>query len=250
MLTGAIPRVLSGFCRRCGRVHHFDNNAASARTILEGWFMSLSSSPSSSSSASSPLPASSLQAAGGKMLAVLTGHVGADDVVFYAFSGDLLGQADVEGCVPSIIRREHTAALEEETLATITAMTTTMASTPTTSPAYAAAKAARKASSQALMTAMNNAVRLADRRGRLWPLPEVFVGTGIPSGTADCALPKLLHAANLAGVTVTGTAEAWWGPPELGLVQVGERRHGLLAAPCTRRCEPILGALLCDADDA
>jgi hypothetical protein len=93
------------------------------------------------------------------------------------------------------------------------------------------------------MAAMNDAVTLVNRAGRTASLRDVFVGDGIPSGTADCALPKLLQQANRQGLTVLGVAEAWWGPG-LG---VGDRRHGLLAMPCARRCAPILGYLVCDA---
>ncbi len=182
------------------------------------------------------------------MLAVLVGRPRSSPEgpvqLRYALSGDLLGTADVEGCVPSIIRREDTSELEAETLATVAALTATMAAATTTPTALAAAKAARKASSKRLMLAMNQAVRLANRRGQRRALPDVFVGGGIPSGTADCALPKLLHAANVEGLDVVGVAEAWWGP---GLAPVGERQHGLMAVPCTRRCAPIVGHLLCEA---
>ena len=188
--------------------------------------------------------ASRLLQAGGKMMAALVGcnHQG-QRVVLRALSGDLLGVEDVDGCVPSIIRRADTAELEARTLVLITAATARLVAGGIGADEVAMLKQSRQQASRTLMAAMNDAVTLVNRAGRTAPLRDVFVGGGIPSGTADCALPKLLQHANRQGLTVLSVAEAWWGP---GLA-IGDRRHGLLAKPCTRRCVPILGYLVCDA---
>lgn len=178
------------------------------------------------------------------MLATLVGR-DADGTLMTlrAFSGDLGGVADVDGCVPSIIRREDTAALEQQTLQIVAAATATLSSC--SGAARDAARQRRKAASSTLMAAMIDATRLRTRGGRRVALRDAFFGAregrGIPSGTADCALPKLLDAAWHRGLEVVSVAEASWAP---GVVD-GDRAHGVLAAPCDIRCAPILGAMLC-----
>ena len=87
---------------------------------------------------------------------------------------------------------------------------------------------------------MFDAMSLTSARGVTLPLRQVFVAPfGMPSGTGECAIPRLLHAANRTGIRPVGLAEAWWGPP------VGKRVHGQLQPPCERKCLPILGHLLC-----
>lgn len=97
----------------------------------------------------------------------------------------------------------------------------------------------RREASVALSTAMFDAAALTNARGERRPLREVFVGQGIPGGTAGCAVPKLLEAANVARLRPLALAEAWWGPTLNG------RHHGDVQPPCERKCKPILGHLLC-----
>lgn len=150
-----------------------------------------------------------------------------DGSVVRAYSGDLGGREDNPGWAPCLVRRSDTQPLQATTWATVN------------SPAATAAQ--KKQASQQLMKAMNAAVRLVSRGGVARALPEIVGHDAVPSGTGDCALPKLLDAANQRGVAVVGVAEAWWGPPH------GARRHGALQAPCVERCAPLLGHLLCDA---
>jgi tRNA pseudouridine32 synthase/23S rRNA pseudouridine746 synthase len=100
-------------------------------------------------------------------------------------------------------------------------------------------RAQRAAASARLMAAMFDVTLLTSARGETRRLRDVFVGGGIASGTGECAAPKLLHAANTRGLTPVAMAEAWWGPT------TAVRRMGEISAPCTRKCVPILGHLLC-----
>lgn len=100
----------------------------------------------------------------------------------------------------------------------------------------------RRDASVALSAAMFAAAALTNARGERRPLQEVFVGQGIPGGTAGCAGPKLLEAANVARLRPVALAEAWWGPTLNG------RHHGDVQPPCERKCLPILGHLLCGGD--
>lgn len=105
-------------------------------------------------------------------------------------------------------------------------------------------RAQRRDTSVALSAAMFAAAALTNARGERRPLQEVFVGQGIPGGTASCAVPKLLEAANVARLRPLALAEAWWGPTLNG------RHHGDVQPPCERKCKPILGHLLCGGDAA
>ena len=62
-----------------------------------------------------------------------------------------------------------------------------------------------------------------------------------PTGTGDCCAPKLLSAAAIRGIRPIAIAECWVGASSLD----GARRHGQLHLPCTEKCTPILGFLLC-----
>ena len=238
---GVAPAVVGGVCALCGAAHTVALDPTPALSALSGWFAALQAPHTEQDRAFLGL----LEAAGGrKMLATLVGRTKADDaVVLRAFSGDLAGHGDVQGCVPSIIRREDTAALEQETLRVVAQATARLSSCDAV--VRDAARRQRKAASATLMAAMIDATRLRTRGGRRVSLREAFVGAregrGIPSGTADCALPKLLDAAFAQGLEVVSVAEASWAP---GVVE-GERAHGVLAAPCDIRCAPILGAMLC-----
>lgn len=67
-----------------------------------------------------------------------------------------------------------------------------------------------------------------------------FNGDIPPSGTGECALPKLLHFAALNKLKPICFAEFWWG-----LSPVGEiRKHGHFYPACRAKCEPILGFML------
>jgi len=239
--AGTAPTAIGGACALCGGVHVLTFDPAPALAALSTWWTALSAPQAAQDRAFVALLG---QAGGRKMLATLVGRDRAGDVVVWrAFSGDLAGHGDVDGCAPSIIRREDTAALEEETLRVVAQATARLSSCDAV--VRDAARRQRKEASATLMAAMIDATRLRTRGGRRVPLREAFLGAregrGIPSGTADCALPKLLDAAFAQGLFVVSVAEASWAP---GVVD-GERAHGVLAAPCDIRCAPILGAMLC-----
>jgi hypothetical protein len=234
VLCGDAPHTLQGHCLRCQRPHSWQNDPARAQTALADLFAALPQDPA--------LHAfhHALQGAGGKMIGVLLGSNAHGQLcALRAFSGDLSGQADWPGFVPSIIRREHTAALEQQTLQAIAKASTALQTT--TGDARAALLRSRREASAKLMAAMIDHTHLRSAGGALLPLRAVMGSRGIPSGTADCVVPKLLHHAHKQHITPTAIAEAWWGPPR------GTRRHGALQAPCAPRCQPLLGHLLCPA---
>lgn len=240
-LQGTAPDVIEGRCRRCDVVHALHFGPAPAVTALSSWWAALQAPTTETTSHLATL----LNRAGGhKMLAVLIGRDRSGAMhELRAFSGDLLGHGDVEGCAPSIIRREDTAALERETLRVVAELTTRIEAGG--GPEVAALRRRRREASRLLMAAMIDATRVGTRGGLRVPLRAAFCGgddgAKIPSGTADCALPKVLHAAFAADLEVISVAEASWAP---GVI-VGERAHGRLASPCLPRCVPIVGTMLC-----
>lgn len=98
-------------------------------------------------------------------------------------------------------------------------------------------KQQRKALSRQLQTQMHAAYSLTNFAGKtttiqaLWP-------TGLPTGTGDCAAPKLLHYAATHHLKPVAMAEFWWGPPS------GDKQPGRFYGACAERCQPIMGFLL------
>lgn len=215
--TGAAPRELRGFCRFCGVDHVCANDVDAAVFALDDLFVGAAA-----------VDRALLDASRGKMVGVA---VLDDASVLRAYSGDLGGKEDNPGFAPCLVRRADTQALQDETWAIVNSTTTTTAQ--------------KKAASQRLMKAMTAAVRLTSAGGVSRALPAIVGRDALPSGTGDCALPKLFDAANRRGLRVVGFAEAWWAGP--GASVGGARRHGALQPPCAERCAPLIGHLLCGA---
>ncbi len=228
--------LLSYRCGRCKRTHSFCNDMGVALSALDELFLELSSSPEHAELCQR------FEDSEGKMLAVLVVANDSQEVsVLRSFSGDLGGRMDWPGFVPSVLRRERTAVQEEATLVQIRRIEAEMRSS---SPERVLVlRQERRQLSRALMETMHDAATLQNRAGYTAPLRQVFDGKGIPSGTGTCALPKLLHAANVEGLHPLAWAEAYFEHTQKrGL----ESRHQQLDAPCVHRCVPILGFLLCD----
>ena len=105
-----------------------------------------------------------------------------------------------------------------------------------------ALKRQRKALSRQLQQQMHAVYRLTNFAGESRPLAALSA-TGLPTGTGDCAAPKLLHAAAAQGLRPLALAEFWWGPPE------GDKEPGRFYGACRDRCQPILGFLLSGLSD-
>jgi tRNA pseudouridine32 synthase/23S rRNA pseudouridine746 synthase len=73
-------------------------------------------------------------------------------------------------------------------------------------------------------------------------LNTIFLGLPYkpPTGSGDCAAPKLLHFAYSNQLTPVSIAEFWWGASPKGEV----RRHKTFYPACTSRCGPILSHML------
>lgn len=74
-------------------------------------------------------------------------------------------------------------------------------------------------------------------------LQDIFRETAFgkpPSAAGECATPKLLQAAFLAGYNPLAMAEFWWGASPKSEI----RKHGQFYPACTGKCKPILAHML------
>ena len=95
----------------------------------------------------------------------------------------------------------------------------------------------RKALSQTLQRQMHTAYCLTNFAGNTVMLQELWPNA-LPTGTGDCAAPKLLHYAATRQYTPLALAEFWWGAAE------HNKQPGQFYGACRDRCQPIMGFLL------
>ncbi|MCK5192312.1 MAG: hypothetical protein KAQ71_00790 [Desulfobulbaceae bacterium] len=99
----------------------------------------------------------------------------------------------------------------------------------------------RKSLSRNLMKNIHGLYTLSNFRGETKSFEEVYIGTGIPTGTGDCCAPKLLNYAARNNLKPLSLAEFYWGKENLS----GTRKHGKFYSSCPDKCQPILGYMLC-----
>jgi len=104
----------------------------------------------------------------------------------------------------------------------------------------------RAARSREMLRRIFATYRLANARGEVRALTELFAPAEPPGGAGDCAAPKLLAHAYALGLAPIALAEFWIGAP------AGGRRDGDFYPPCRGKCGPVLGHMLAglDVDDA
>lgn len=98
-------------------------------------------------------------------------------------------------------------------------------------------KQQRKRLSRQLQAQMHEVYRLTNFAGDSITL-QALQPQGLPTGTGDCAAPKLLHYAATHGLQPLGMAEFWWGTDQ------GDKQVGQFYGACRDRCQPIMGFLL------
>jgi len=232
---GREPDTIGGFCRRCGREHHLD--ARLARTAARELMDRLDRDREMSG-----LRQELCAPGGGKMLGVLLCRDRSGTVrTLKGFSGQVRGGWLVPGWVEPVFDPCLFTRLQEAPERRIKALTRALARLPGDSPARRSLVARRRRLSRHLMDDLFSLYRLVNFRGEERVLAQVFLGTGIPTGTGDCCAPKLLVHAARQGFSPLSLAEFFYGDPLPG----GQRRHRVFYPPCRSRCRPILGFLLC-----
>ncbi len=98
----------------------------------------------------------------------------------------------------------------------------------------------RRATSVGLQQKLFEHYRFLNIEGKQKDLTDIFKGLPIPSGSGECAAPKLLQYAFMHNLTPIAMAEFWWGKPPASAV----RYHGHYYPACSGKCKPILGHML------
>ena len=93
---------------------------------------------------------------------------------------------------------------------------------------------------RALMRRIHDTYEVPNARGGRRPLRALFAPGEPPSGTADCAAPKLLAQAFTHGLRPLALAEFWWGTPPPS----GGRVSGAFYGACRDKCGPLLPFML------
>lgn len=71
-------------------------------------------------------------------------------------------------------------------------------------------------------------------------IEDIFYPNAAPSGTGDCAAPKLLHYAAINNLQPLALAEFWWGKSPAKEI----RQHKEFYPPCRSKCHKILPFML------
>ncbi|MDR3630181.1 MAG: hypothetical protein P4L42_07585 [Desulfocapsaceae bacterium] len=242
------PFSYAGACLSCGTDHTFTgiDCSASARSVMEDL---------ARSGSFSQLPGHDLQStdflfgqARGKMFGVMQCLDSEGKILaLKAFSGQFNGLWLVEGWVPPLFDVEEWNRINTPAEREIKRLGEEMQSCPTGSLRRQELQQARKILSQKLMKELHAVYRLTNFRGKTLSLKDIFSEkTGIPTGTGDCCAPKLFNFAATRNLIPIGIAEFYWGRENKSATKL----HGRFYPPCTEKCRPILGFMLCGLEVA
>lgn len=238
-----------GFCKQCGCIHRLPTGLA----IEEAKQLMLLLQQHQHISFQHPRP--SAEATGtrylygearGKMFGVLvceTEH--GTHQTLKAFSGQYNGLWEVEGWVPPLFNVQQFWELLNPVEKEIKDLGRMLQTLPVDCHQYKKTHQKRKKLSRALMKDIHSLYRLHNFQSRQCTLAEVIgPDTGIPTGTGDCCAPKLLNYAAVNNLKPLGLVEFYWGKVN----RSATRSQGIFYPPCTDKCGPILGFLLCGID--
>lgn len=109
-------------------------------------------------------------------------------------------------------------------------------------------KVERKIKSAALQQQLFLSYNFLNHKGERKNVCTLFENSATktpPSGTGECAAPKLLHYAFEYELQPLAIAEFWWGKPS----NSRDKKHGMFYPACTDKCRPVLeymiGEMVC-----
>ena len=239
----------TGFCRHCQQPHQLGagNSRSHASQLMAHLQRYQSIAMTAEEQSNRQLSTASLfTSAGGKMFGVLECRDQSGQTqILRAFSGQYGAAFLVTGWAPPLFPATEYQRLARQADQQIKELDQQMAAAEQQAALFAALRAKRRAVSRHLMTDLHQLYRLRNFRGAECSIQEAWQGAGgIPTGAGDCCAPKLLQAAALAGWRPVGLCEFFWGA---SAAQAGRQHQGIYPA-CAEKCQPLLGFLLCGAD--
>jgi len=180
---------------------------------------------------------------GGKMFAIME-CIRTDSTTLFikAFSGQLNGRWLIDGWAPPLFDVDRFNSISYRVEKNIKDLGRRLAQTTPHSKQWLHIKKTRRSMSRQLMTKIHGLYKLTNFKGETLPLHEVYGKSGgIPAGTGDCCAPKLLNYAVKNNLTPRGIAEFYWGRENASAT----RQHTEFYPPCSEKCKPILGFMLC-----
>ena len=240
-----------GYCARCGRYHRisWEEAAVPARELME--LFRLHGRLDWTVPEEEADPRCSLEPLYGRARGQMFGVLVCRDSrgqrqVLRAFSGQYGGLWEIPGWVPPVADPAAFARLVEEPDREIKALgrrLEELAGLPEAESEIRHIREQRRELSRKLMGEIHRLYRLTSFRGESRNLTELFP-RGIPAGTGDCCAPKLIHRAALLSWKPLSMAEFFWGRDTLS----GGRTQGTFYSSCREKCGPLLGFMLCGAE--
>jgi tRNA pseudouridine32 synthase / 23S rRNA pseudouridine746 synthase len=181
----------------------------------------------------------------GKMFGVLVVEA-ADGAVGYlrAFSGMLGNEWHVDGWAPPVFdgtARDAIWVSGDAEMRALAAQRDALAeSAQVTATALRTLDQTRTTRSRELLPLIQGTYRIANARGEVRSLRDIFAPAEPPGGAGDCAAPKLLSHAFRLNLRPIAMAELWCGAPP----RSGDRRTGSFYPACRGKCGPILAHML------
>ncbi len=179
----------------------------------------------------------------GKMLGVMMVEEPDGGISFLnGFSGLAGGRNIVDGFVPPIYDLLDPEGHFKQTEATISANNRRISSGETAQEEAASLKKVRREMSIELQEWIFDQFIVSNAKGQSLSIAEVFARKGIvpPSGTGECAAPKMLQYAYLHGLKPLAMGEFWYGASPSREI----RLHGCFYPSCTGKCGPLLEFML------
>jgi hypothetical protein len=239
----------SGYCRTCGTTHRLpaDNARTEAGRLLarleEERSINLFGKGDRRAAEWSTDPLFGDQR--GKMFGVLQCiGSGRRQIWLYAFSGQFNGRWTAPGWVPPLFDVQGFGTLNGPAESEIKRLGREIEQLPK-GESKRQKELERRELSRKLMQRIHDLYRLNNFSSERRHLTEIFnSAANLPAGTGDCCAPKLLNFAALQGYRPVSIAEFYFGRSN----RSGTRSHGQFYAPCSSKCGPLLGFLLCGID--
>lgn len=240
-----------GYCRRCRREHRLPLGQAghrALRLLLELQLRGTIGLFDDSSRTDGHLTTAPLFGTErGKMFGVLEGRTGRGESRWlFAFSGQYRGRWLVPGWAPPLFNPAEYRAVHDPAEARIKDLSRSLLDLGLSRTRRQQLQDRRRRLSRRLMGEIQQLYRVSNFRGDRASLDQAFLQNGgKPTGTGDCCAPKLLNLAAELDLAPVSLAEFYFGRT----TSSGTRKHGWFYSPCEDKCRPLLGYLLCGAEE-